>query len=197
MVKNHTRLVRFSLSTQAQAPSHVDDEKTFHSVLLLNHCDDSQLPNQDLWYTSYLLFQYYRRLFRSQANYQTSPKLIIFFPSESCPSFIWLDLDAWWNIGKFTAKMQGQRSCVAWWHKFYPFNDFFLTKSPSRTVGFLWESMTGCGVALSSVMKTPVFGLLVARFGLSVSWAGRDDWVNRLVWPITRSFCFSILFVRF
>ncbi|PCD29071.1 hypothetical protein AU210_011613 [Fusarium oxysporum f. sp. radicis-cucumerinum] len=24
----------------------------------------------------------------------TSPKLIIFFPSESCPSFIWLDLDA-------------------------------------------------------------------------------------------------------
>lgn len=35
--------------------------------------------------------------------------------------------------------------------------------------------MMGCGVALTSVMKTPVSGLLVARFGLSVFRAGRDD----------------------
>lgn len=36
-------------------------------------------------------------------------------------------------------------------------------------------SMMGCGVSLTSVMKTPVSGLPVVRSGLLVSRAGRDD----------------------
>ena len=89
------------------------------------------IPNQDLWYTTFQTISSCLHLTWHEANVWTKVQIK--------PARHWTknDNNCLNSFGKCTIKMRGQRSCVAWWNKLYPFNDFFLAKSPSRTVGFL------------------------------------------------------------
>lgn len=82
-----------------------------------------------------------------------------------------------------------------WWHKFYPFNDFMLAKSFFHILAYprvcddgLWSCPRALFDYRAMPLGSPFWFVLVGV-------AGRDDWVNWLVWNNVTLYISILLFL--